>query len=64
MSSTTDSSQVGPQEEQIKPEGKEESEELASETEEVLDEAENERIERIETDHEKAKRRKRGNNTQ
>ena len=48
----------------VKPEGEEESKELASEKEELSEELRIARIESKETEHEKAKRRKRGNNTQ
>ncbi len=48
----------------IKPEGEEESEELKKETKGELEELKVEKIEERETEHEKAKRRKRGNNTQ
>jgi hypothetical protein len=51
-------------EEDARPEGEEESEELAAETGEQSEELKNEKIEELETEHEKAKRRKRGNNTQ
>ena len=49
---------------EVKPEGEEESEELAKETEGQNEEIKIEKIEVKETEHEKAKRRKRGNNTQ
>ena len=49
---------------EVKPEGEEESEEMAEETEEQSVEIKIENIEDKETEHEKAKRRKRGNNTQ
>ncbi len=49
---------------EVKPEGEEESEELAKETEGQDQEIKIEKIEGMETEHEKAKRRKRGNNTQ
>jgi hypothetical protein len=50
--------------EDTKPEGEEESEELAAETDDQSEELKVEKIEEMETEHEKAKRRKRGNNTQ
>ncbi|MGD0637592.1 MAG: hypothetical protein ABSA72_06095 [Nitrososphaerales archaeon] len=62
MSSTGDRS--GPEEEPVKPEGEEESEELAAETEGEKEELKTEKIEDLESEHEKAKRRKRGNNSQ
>jgi hypothetical protein len=52
------------EEEDVKPEGEEESEEIAAETDEQSEELKVEKIEEMETEHEKAKRRKRGNNTQ
>ena len=51
-------------EEDAKPEGEEESEEMAAQTGEQSEELKVEKIEDMETEHEKAKRRKRGNNTQ
>jgi hypothetical protein len=48
----------------VLPEGEEESEQLASETEGQKEELKIEKIEEMEDEHEKAKRRKRGNNTQ
>ncbi|MDA4114388.1 MAG: hypothetical protein OK474_10105 [Thaumarchaeota archaeon] len=52
------------EEEDARPEGEEESEELAAQTGEQSEELKIEKIEEMETEHEKAKRRKRGNNTQ
>jgi hypothetical protein len=49
---------------EVKPEGEEETEEMAEETEEQSVEIKIEKIEDKETEHERAKRRKRGNNTQ
>jgi hypothetical protein len=48
----------------VRPEGEEESKVLAGEVAGQTEEARTERIEDRETEHEKAKRRKRGNNTQ
>ena len=53
-----------PKKGEVKPEGEEESEEMAGETDEQTVEIKIEMIEGKETEHEKAKRRKRGNNTQ
>jgi len=50
--------------EPARPEGEEESRLLAGEVAGQTEEARTERIEVRETEHEKAKRRKRGNNTQ
>jgi hypothetical protein len=48
----------------VKPEGQEVSEELSRQTSEESAEVKNSRIELLESEHMKAKRRKRGNNTQ
>jgi hypothetical protein len=57
-------SEIDDEEADTKPEGEEESEELAAETDDQSEELKTEKIEDLETEHEKAKRRKRGNNTQ
>jgi hypothetical protein len=57
-------SKVATDEVPVKPEGQEVSEELSKQTSEESAEAKNRRIELLESEHMKAKRRKRGNNTQ
>ena len=64
MSSTADKDNIDTSNGPVKPEGQEESEKMARETEGGRMEMETEKIEKLETEHEKAKRRKRGNNTQ
>ena len=64
MSSSTEAKEPDKEAEPVKPEGEEESRALASETEGQQEELEVEKIEGLEDEHEKAKRRKRGNNTQ
>ncbi len=64
MSSTKQNPKDSTEEAPVKTEGQEVSEELAKQTKEETAESRNRRIELLETERLKAKRRKRGNNTQ